>query len=278
MQPRGPERQRRFLLPILIAFSVLLMMLPSGATGLGSDLVGEIVSPFQKAFSAVARPVSGFFDGLFNAGKLRSENDRLRDELKQLRAESEGNAGAKRRAEELERLLKLSETQSIRGVSARVVASRQNNFDQAVVIDVGRDSGVQVGMPVVDPDGLVGLVEEVASTSSKVRLIIDSRAGAGARLAESRDVGAVTGQGSQELVLRLIDPRVPVHENEAVVTSGDAGGSILPPDIPIGRIKSIEGAKSELEARIHVNPAVDFSRLEFVRVLIYTGPGGAGTK
>lgn len=274
MQPRGTHPRHRFLLPILLGVSVLLMLLPQGATSAGSTVVQEIVSPFQTTFAAVARPISGFFDGIFNAGRLRSENDRLREELKQLRSESEGNAGAKRRADELERLLKLHETQSIRGVPARVVASRQSNFDQAVVIDAGRDDGIQKGMPVVDPDGLVGVVEDSSAGTSRVRLIIDSRSGAGARLAESRDVGVVTGQGSPELIFRLIDPRVPVKVGESVVTSGDAGGSVLPPDIPLGRVASVEGAQSELEARITVSPAVDFSRLEYVNVLIYTGPEG----
>lgn len=278
MQPRGSRPRKKFTFPALVVFSLLLMMLPQSATSMGSTVVGEAVSPFQNMFASVARPVSGFFDGIINAGRYRSENDRLREELKQLRSESEGSAGAKRKVEELERMLKLHETDSIRGVPARVVASRQSNFDQAVIIDSGRDDGIEKGMPVVDPDGLVGVVEETSARSSKVRLLIDSRSGAGARLAESRDVGVVTGEGSGDVVLRLIDPRVPVRENEAVVTSGDAGGSVLPPDIMIGRVKSIEGAKSELEARIRIEPAVDFSRIEYVRVLIYTGPEAVGPK
>ncbi|RIK06815.1 MAG: rod shape-determining protein MreC [Acidobacteria bacterium] len=278
MQPRGSRPRKKFTFPVLVVFSLLLMMLPQSATSAGSTVVGEAVSPFQNMFASVARPVSGFFDGLINAGRYRSENDRLREELKQLRSESEGSAGAKRKVEELERMLKLHETDSIRGVPARVVASRQSNFDQAVIIDSGRDQGIEKGMPVVDPDGFVGVVEETSARSSKVRLLIDSRSGAGARLAESRDVGVVTGEGGGQLVLRLIDPRVPVRENEAIVTSGDAGGSVLPPDIMIGRVKSIEGAKSELEARIKIEPAVDFSRIEYVRVLIYTGPEAVGPK
>lgn len=278
MQPRGSRPRQKFTFPALIIVSLLLMMLPQGATSTGSTVVGELVSPFQKMFASVARPVSGFFDGIINAGRYRSENDRLREELKQLRAESEGSAGAKRKVEELERMLKLHETDSIRGVPARVVASRQSNYDQAVIIDSGREQGIEKGMPVVDPDGFVGVVDEASARTSKVRLLIDSRSGAGARLAESRDVGVVTGGGSGDLVLRLIDPRVPVRENEAVVTSGDAGGSVLPPDIMIGRVKSVEGAKSELEARIRIVPAVDFSRIEYVRVLIYTGPEAVGPK
>lgn len=278
VQPRSSRSRRNFLFPVLIVFSVLLMFLPQAATHLGSTLVNEAVSPFQNLFASAVRPVSSYLDGMINAGRYRSENDRLREELKQLRAETEGSAGARRKVEELERMLKLQETQSIRGVPARVVASRQSNFDQAVIIDAGRDDGIGNGMPVVDPDGLVGVIEETSARSSRVRLLIDSRSGAGARLAESRDVGVVIGEGRGDLVLRLIDPRVPVRQNEAVVTSGDAGGSVLPPDIMIGRVKSIEGAKSELEARIRVEPSVDFSRLEYVRVLIYTGPEAVGPK
>lgn len=277
MQARDSEsRDRITLIALVVASLMIVVMSGTGLVGGGRRVVREAVSPFQRALSAASRPVAGFLDGIFNAGRLRAENEKLREELKQLRAETQGTAGAKERIEELERLLQLPSTSQIQTVPARVIASRDSNVDFAAIIDAGRDKGVQQGMPVIDPDGLVGVVEDVTSSSARVRLLIDARSGVGARLAQTRDIGVVTGQDSPELALRLIDPRVRVAEGEPLITSGDVGGSALPPDIPIGRVSAVDRAHGGLEARILVEPAVDFSRLEYVKVLIWGGPSGAG--
>ena len=116
-------------------------------------------------------------------------------------------------------------------------------------------------------------MEKVSLTSSRVRLLIDPRFGAGARLANSRDMGAVVGDGSEMLSLRLIDPRVQAQVGELVVTSGAAGGSAFPPNIPIGRVATVDQGRGALESNIKVEPSVNLSRLEYVRVLIYKGEG-----
>jgi rod shape-determining protein MreC len=170
-------------------------------------------------------------------------------------------------------MLQLHESSEIRGVVARVIVPRESNADATVLINAGSKDGIVEGFPVVDPDGLIGVVEEVSLTSSRVRLLIDTRFGAGARLAQSRDVGAVVGDGSETLSLRLIDPRVQAQVGELVVTSGAAGGSAFPPNISIGRVASVDAPEGSLESRIKVDPSVNLSRLEYVRVLIYRGEG-----
>lgn len=253
----------------MVATSLFLVFLPRSWVEPFQNLTFDLVSPVDHAVASILRPVVGAIDGIVNAASLREENERLREELKQLRAETEGSRGAQARIEALERMLKLQESSPQRGIVARVIIPRESNLVYTVVIDAGSGDGVAEGFPVVDSDGLVGVVEEVSQSSSRVRLLVDPRFGAGARLAQSRDVGAVVGTGSDELELRLIDPRVQTQVGELVVTSGAAGGSRFPPDIPIGRVKSVEASPTDLESRIVIEPAVNLSRLEYVRVLVY---------
>ncbi len=258
---------------LLIALSFALLLTPPGIVEPLQRLTFSIVSPIDHAVVSITNPVVDFVDGLVSAGRLREENERLREEIKRLRAESEGSVGAKSRIDQLERMLQLHESSDIRGIVARVIVPRESNSDATVLINAGSQQGVVEGFPVVDPDGLVGVVEEVSLTTSRVRLIIDTRFGAGARLANSRDVGAVVGDGSESLSLRLIDPRVQAQVGELVVTSGAAGGSAFPPNISIGRVASVSSVSSGLEADIRVQPSVNLSRLEYVRVLVYRGEG-----
>jgi rod shape-determining protein MreC len=269
--PAKASSGRRFIL--LVVASLVLLTLPRSVVSRAQELTFQLLSPVDRAVAATLRPFVSFADGIANAGRLRQENERLREELKQLRAEGEQGLASQAKIEALERMLQLHQSSPHRGVVARVVVPRESNLDSTVLIDVGSADGIVEGFPVVDPDGLVGIVEKVSPTSSRVRLIVDPLFGAGARLAKSRDVGVVVGNGSQELELRLIDPRVATEVGELVVTSGAAGGSRLPSDIPIGRVKSTGASAGELEARIVVEPAVNLSRLEYVRVLIYGSEG-----
>lgn len=257
----------------LVAASILLLFLPPSIVEPLQRLTFSAVGPIHHGVASITYPVVNFIDGLLNAGRLREENERLREEIKRLRAESEGSVGAGTRIEQLERMLQLEESSEIRGVVARVIVPRESNSDATVFINAGSEDGIVEGFPVIDPDGLVGVVDEVSVTSSRVRLLIDTRFGAGARLARSRDVGAVVGDGSEMLTLRLIDPRVEAQVGEVVVTSGAAGGSAFPPNISIGRVASVDASPGSLESRIMVEPSVNLSRLEYVRVLISRGEG-----
>ena len=54
------------------------------------------------------------------------------------------------------------------------------------------------------------------------------------------------------------------------ITSG-LEASAYPPEIPVGKVHSSSKAPGAVEQEITVDPAVDFARLEFVRVLLWSG-------
>jgi rod shape-determining protein MreC len=111
----------------------------------------------------------------------------------------------------------------------------------------------------------------VTGDHAKVRLVVDPRHSVGARLTNSGEVGVVTGRGQDEPRLELIDPTVEVAHGEEVVTSGFDKG-VYPLGIPIGRIGKAQEARDGLTQSATVQPFVDFTRLDFVRVLLDTGP------
>ena len=59
-----------------------------------------------------------------------------------------------------------------------------------------------------------------------------------------------------------------VKEGEAVVTSGLAG-STYPPEIPVGKVRSFAKPPGAVQQEITIDPVVDISRLEFVKVLLW---------
>jgi len=61
----------------------------------------------------------------------------------------------------------------INSVSAQVIGDSPSNFSQNVEINQGSDSGVKVGMPVMNAAGLVGKITKVFPRRSIVMLITD---------------------------------------------------------------------------------------------------------
>src|SRR6185503_6322252 len=108
--------------------------------------------------------------------------------------------------------------------------------------------------------------------ASKVQLLIDRDAAAAVLVERSRVSGVVTGVGSIGeldyrvglLGLNYVPGSADVKKGDRLVTSGIDG--IYPKGLPVGEIQSAERVGGEW--RIKLKPAVDFSSLEAVLVVL----------
>jgi len=96
-----------------------------------------------------------------------------------------------------------------------------------------------------------------------VRIVLDAESGA---------VGVARGDGAHKpMPVELVDISTPVERGDLAVTSG-LQQSVFPPDIPVGRVISVRADKGALQQDIGVEPLVDGSRLEFLKVLLWERP------
>jgi rod shape-determining protein MreC len=102
---------------------------------------------------------------------------------------------------------------------------------------------------------------------SVVQLIIDPDSAVAGRLSSSGETGLVIGQRNHPLTMDLVDPDANVAANEQVVTAGYQSG-LYPPGIPIGFVSHIYTRPGSLTKTIELTPAVDFSALEVVLVVV----------
>jgi rod shape-determining protein MreC len=108
---------------------------------------------------------------------------------------------------------------------------------------------------------------QVTPTDSKVQLVIDPESRVAARLQVSRETGLLEGRGNQDLSMGLIDTATNVQTSEGVETAGYQHG-LYPPGIPIGTIASVTSTPGSLTKTVTVHPAVDFSTLDVVLVVL----------
>ncbi|WP_084955301.1 rod shape-determining protein MreC [Thermoactinospora rubra] len=143
-----------------------------------------------------------------------------------------------------------------------------------VAVDVGTKDGVRADQMVLTGDGLVGRVVEAGHSVSTVRLAADPASSLGVRLAGSREIGIVTGQGLRQglLRLRLLAADARIEAGQRVETLGSARNGPYLPGVPVGTVVRVEPMKDPLVRTALVRPAVRFSALDVVGVV--TGPAG----
>jgi rod shape-determining protein MreC len=268
----------RVVLIVLLGLCIVLITLDfrqgeGGALERARDISSAIVDPIQRGFTAVFRPVGDFFSSLGELSSLRSRNAELENELDAAQRQiNEADAIADENAR-LRDELELSESWvSMDRVAAEVINKVTSNFHWRVRIDKGTADGVRPDMAVIDSDGLVGKILAVEENSATVLLLIDPEGAAAAKTEDGEFTGSVAGAGSGEpLAFRFVDPQVEVDVGDEVLTSYYNGG-IFPPNIPIGRVIDVAAPSAALEQDIDVDPYVDFQALDFVQVLLESGP------
>ncbi len=274
---RQPGRGRVLLL-VFVALSIFLITLDfrSGAEGplaRAKEWSIAVVAPVQRGFTTVFRPVGNFFSSLGEIGDLRGQNQELEQDVRRLRSENEGADAILDENKRLTEVLDLKESwQTMDAVAAQVYSNGAGNYNWAVGIDKGREDGIAREMAVISPEGLVGKVVQVTANEAQVLVIVDPTAAAGARIEGPRDTGTVQGQGAGLPLLMLdIGKDADVSVGDEVVTSG-RNRSVFPPGIPIGEISraDVEGGSPTMD--IDVDPYVEYRKLDYVSVLLESGP------
>ncbi|MFL5737308.1 MAG: rod shape-determining protein MreC [Actinomycetota bacterium] len=282
MALRSRPRNTRLLVVTLVCVSLLTITLDykegdSGPlAGLGRTAL-SIVAPLQEAVTRLTRPIGDFFSAVTQLPSLRNENERLQDEVAQLQNKGALTSSEIHQLESLKKLLGLKQSLDPPSTAALVIASSVDNSEWSVEINKGSSDGIQENMPVFSGTALMGHVSRVSTNASIVRLIIDPNSKVPARLDDANTTGLLVGQGEEDLKMLGVPSATQVGVGDTVVTSGyrleGRPTGIDPPGRVIGTVSHVGGGASALEKDITVRPAVDFSTLDDVLVVLSTGSG-----
>jgi rod shape-determining protein MreC len=276
---RSRARSTRVLVVALVSISLVTITVDyrEGTDGplasLGDGALA-VVSPLQEAVSKVTHPIGNFFSTLFRLPSIRRDRDVLRERVDTLETQLAETRADQVRLGETEALLGLQESlgNRIETTGAQVIANGVSNFEWTITIDKGSSDGIHENMPVVASAGLVGHVVNVGTSSSVVQLIIDPDSSVAGRLDVSRQTGLLSGEGPADLQMSLVEPTVEVAPDEHVVTAGyriaGVAESLYPPNVLIGTVSRVLDEDSATEKFLTVRPAVDFSSLSLVLVVL----------
>jgi rod shape-determining protein MreC len=264
-------RQRTGVLFVAVLVGHLVLISAQVQSRSGVPVLEAVTFGFfsrvQGALAAVVdigRNGWGNYVGLRGA---RAENETLKHQLAELEVRLQEQRALAARTERLQELLDLKTQTSLPTVAAEIIAGNPNPGILSVTVNRGSDDGVQADMAVISPKGIVGrVIGRPASHAARVQLLIDATAAAAAMIERSRSGGIVVGvEGDPPLQFQLVSNLADVVVGDIVVTSGVDG--VYPKGFPIGRVEKSERG-SGLYRQISVRPAVDFSGLENVLIVL----------
>jgi rod shape-determining protein MreC len=272
-------RRRRAVLVLLVALSLILLTAyfreaPGGRLHSLQRGFLTVVSPIQDGANKALKPVRDLFGWFGDTLHAKSERDQLRKQVERLQAQLIAKQGDERSYRELLKLFHLDNqigSSSYAPVNATVVFKSPNLWHSTVIIDAGSARGVRLNDPVVNGEGLVGKVTQVASDGAQVSLITDSEVGVSAMVNSSGVSGLIqpkVGDPNDLLLRYLLPANAAVNPGDYVVTAGTIareGESLFPPDIPIGQVSSTDESSPYREVNVH--PLANLHNLDVVQVL-----------
>lgn len=254
---------------IILTVLVIITNLDISKFSFIEGITQKLVMPVQNGLTYLKNKISknnSFFE---NIDELKKENSELKKQLEELNKTASELGIIKAENKTLREYANLTDKYTkYEGIPAYIINRDLSNLNSTIVINVGTKDGVTANMPVVSENGVVGHTISVTETTAKVQPIIDSSSSISAVMNISRDNIIVKGElgKSNELKATYISTDADLVLQDDVETSGLGG--IYPKGLKIGKLTQIVQTKNPTEKYAIIEPAVDFTKLETVLVII----------
>ena len=252
----GDRREFAVLAGCLAASALLLVF--------GGRLDTTAMARAEAVLLWPAIQTRAFLESVFAA---RSQNEALRIEVTQLRAERNQLLRAGAENERLRRTLGFAAAQGPVVTPARVIAAAGEPWPIVYHLSAGTERGIRVGQAVVAPEGLVGRIASVAPGIATVALLTDPSLAVACEVVPSgvRGVARFRAEERPGLYLLHVALTDTVRTGQSVATSGLS--RVVPSGIPVGTVSRVGRDPDGLVQTIEIRPAAPLARLREVFVV-----------
>jgi rod shape-determining protein MreC len=215
------------------------------------------------AFGAFAS-VTSVISNIINTAKIESENERLRKVNAELMLQVNKLREYGIINEELKNLLALKDTTDYPLIPAAIVSKSLTKSQSTITINIGEKKGVKPGMPVINDQGLVGIVHSTSEDYSIARTLKNIDLKVTVKDERSRVNGIMKWNG-EDLVIVNVPKTYDIETGDRIISSELS--SIIPIPIPIGVVMGLSKVEEGIFNEVKIKPFVDFISVENVFVL-----------
>lgn len=228
----------------------------------------DFLAPLQVGLSRTQRFFQNRVEGIRKLRQLGKENQQLQAQVLALQREVLALRNYQRENQWLREALDFKSELEHELLVAEVIARSPSKWENTITLNKGISHGVTTGMAVITKAGIVGTVINSSHFTSTVLLAIDAQSATGGLVQASGDLVLIQGMEGQRgsLLATPLNRDTTVRVGDVIVTSGLS--RIYPKNLPIGEVISVESRQYDLSFAAVVRPFVDFTRLEYVLIVL----------
>lgn len=196
------------------------------------------VAPVASAIESARNGTTGFFSNYFELKNAREQSRELKTEVERLRLENQFLKNELASAQRAEALAGFQTHSPSKMIGARVIGATPGEGTRSVLIDRGASSGVERGMAVVTPEGIVGKVIAVFPFASQVLSVTDPGFAAGVESQRNHVHGILKGLGNGSARVDNVPTGQKVEVGEMFFTSGE--DRVFPEGLPVGKVTGVQ--------------------------------------
>ena len=269
--------KRYLFIFVVIAIAIVLTIL---AASLNKE---RDLNPIEKALkdmgTVVIKVVSTPFNFVHDKIDEMVEKNDIYEKYKEIKNKEEQidsviaqNDNLKDEIDKLKETLNLNTILSDKVyMNATVVTRNIDYWYNEITIDKGSKNGIEKGMAVVVPKGLIGQITKVSNYTSTVKLLsnenMSDKISVKIKVGDDYVYGLISAYDAKTNTYTVegISENVKIEKDADVVTTGM--GTIFPSGLIVGKVKEVTTDNFDLSKVVEVKSSVDFNDIDYVTVL-----------
>lgn len=264
---QGVSIRARFLFFLMLSLAVILVDGRLRALDDFRSALTSFLTPFKEVVQLPGLFIENSAGYFISKKNLNEEIQRLTKENQLLQLDAARMEEMRQENENLRHLVSALAATTDHVVTTEVIGRPADPFSRRIQIAAGALDGVQVGMPVIGPFGVLGQVSRTVSHQSEVTLISDHKSRISVINNRTGQIFLLAGTGDSGLLtVAFAQPSVDLQPGDELVTSGL--DHLYPKAVLTAIVKSSTYVPGEAYRRVEATAAADLTDVQFATVVL----------
>lgn len=264
---QGVSIRARFLFFLMLSLAVILVDGRLRALDDFRSALTSFLTPFKEVVQLPGLFIENSAGYFISKKNLNEEIQRLTKENQLLQLDAARMEEMRQENENLRHLVSALAATTDHVVTTEVIGRPADPFSRRIQIAAGTLDGVQVGMPVIGPFGVLGQVSRTVSHQSEVTLISDHKSRISVINNRTRQIFLLAGTGDSGLLtVAFAQPSADLQPGDELVTSGL--DHLYPKAVLTAIVKSSTYVPGEAYRRVEATAAADLTDVQFATVVL----------
>lgn len=264
---QGVSIRARFLFFLMLSLAVILVDGRLRALDDFRSALTSFLTPFKEVVQLPGLFIENSAGYFISKKNLNEEIQRLTKENQLLQLDAARMEEMRQENENLRHLVSALAATTDHVVTTEVIGRPADPFSRRIQIAAGALDGVQVGMPVIGPSGVLGQVSRTVSHQSEVTLISDHKSRISVINNRTGQIFLLAGTGDSGLLtVAFAQPSADLQPGDELVTSGL--DHLYPKAVLTAIVKSSTYVPGEAYRRVEATAAADLTDVQFATVVL----------